>query len=129
MLQVQSPKDAIFRARQIILEEGLADTKARIAWGLEGFQKKTAVIADELWLDEKNVRNFGRDHVHGSVLQAIRTLGRSGIVIILVSPATAAMTVEARSWEAMTRIQFDKLARKMANSSYGVCSLVMHGSL
>ena len=49
----------------VILDENRADVRLRKALSLVGFEEKAAFITEYLGLNEQNVRDFGRDKLHG----------------------------------------------------------------
>jgi hypothetical protein len=50
-LKVQTPDHAKARPGQIILNEGSRNTMLRVTLSMEGFKKKTALIRQQLWLN------------------------------------------------------------------------------
>ena len=70
---MQPAQHAVGGAGQVVLDERATDAVLGVAVELIGFEKKAALIAEQLGLDDQDVRNFGLNDIHFMSLQNLLT--------------------------------------------------------
>ena len=71
ILQVQPAKYALDGTGHIVLDERATDAVLGVAGELIGFEKKAALIAEQLGLDDDDVGNLGPDDIHFTTFRVV----------------------------------------------------------